>query len=162
MAGDVVGTSIEQGAVSGSVNILKLCVGMDSIEDLGIWQTQCLKLRRKQNLRPLLYHATRKVPKRRTELLNGGSIYWIIRGAIQVRQLITGFEDGQREDGAHNCLIILNPELIVVHPTPRRAFQGWRYLDLCDAPLDMNRMSNNVLEDMPHKMRRELIELCLL
>ncbi len=145
-----------------SVHIVKLCVGVDDVEDLARWQAQRLEASKRETGRPVLFHATRMVPKRKPQLLDGGSIYWVIRRLIQVRQRIIGFEDGQKADGTNCCLILLDPELVPVRPTPRRAFQGWRYLEPADAPPDMVARSGDDLKDMPAAMRRELAELCLL
>ena len=72
------------------------------------------------------------------------------------------FEDGQKTDGTKACRIMLDPKLVVVRPTPRRAFQGWRYLEAADAPEDLTNGTGKGLADLPPKMRRELAELCLL
>ena len=145
-----------------SAHIVKLCVGVGAVDDLARWQSQRLKASEQEIGRSLLFHATRMVPKRKAELLDGGSIYWVISGVIQVRQQITGFEDGQKADGTTCCLILLDPKLIPVRPTPRRAFQGWRYLEPDDAPPDVRAAAEDDLRDMPPAMRRELAELCLL
>jgi hypothetical protein len=145
-----------------TVHIVKLCVGIDAIEDLASWQRSRVKLNKHRNAGARLFHTTRMVPRRQTEILDGGSIYWVIRGAIQVRQQIIGFDEGQRSDGTKACLIILSPKLVPVRPTPRRAFQGWRYLEPEDAPTDLAATIDERIADMPAKMRRELAELCLL
>jgi len=145
-----------------SVHIVKLCVGVDAVDDLACWQKQRLQDAKREIGQPLLYHATRMVPKRQSELLDGGSIYWVIRGIIQVRQKIIGFENGQGADGRKSCLILLDPELVHVRSTPRRAFQGWRYLEAEDAPPDIGMTLRNDITDIPPAMRRELAELCLL
>ncbi len=145
-----------------TVHIVKLCVGVDAIEDLAHWQQQRLRMTKRETGKPFLFHTTRMVPRRQDDVLDGGSIYWVIRGVIQVRQRITGFEDGQKSDGTKCCLLILDPELVPVRPTPRRAFQGWRYLEPDDAPEDMVGSDTEGYADMPPKMRRDLAELCLL
>ena len=71
------------------------------------------------------------------ELLDGGSLYWVIKGVIQVRQRLVGFEEGTKDDGSRCCLILLDQQLVPVRPVPRRAFQGWRYFDAADAPPDL-------------------------
>lgn len=139
-----------------TLHIVKLSVGVDSIEDLANWQSQRLAALNR------LFHTTRMVPKRQSDVLDGGSIYWVIRGVIQARQSIIGFEEGQKEDGTRCCLILLDPELVAVRPTPRRAFQGWRYLEAEDAPSDLDRAGAAGLAEMPPTMRRELAELCLI
>ncbi len=145
-----------------SVNIIKLCVGVDAIEDLARWQRARLEATTRDVGTPRLFHRTRMVPKRRDEILDGGSIYWVIRGVIQVRQRIVGLEPGRKDDGTKCCLFHLDPKLIAVRPTPRRAFQGWRYLEPADAPADMTANTDSDVADMPPAMRRELAELCLL
>ena len=80
----------------------------------------------------------------------------------ELRQRIVAFEDGQKDDGTRCCRIMLDPELVAVKPTPRRAFQGWRYLEAADAPADLDRAVGNQLAAMPAQMRRELAELCLI
>ena len=145
-----------------TVHIVKLCVGADSIDDLAQWQKGRLELARRRGEAGRLFHTTRMVPKRQDDVLDGGSLYWVIKGVVQVRQGIVGFEDGQKEDGTRCCLIMLDSKLVPVRPTPRRAFQGWRYLDADDAPADLARDEGDALGKMPPKMRRELAELGLI
>ncbi|MGI9520166.1 MAG: DUF1489 family protein [Hyphomicrobiaceae bacterium] len=144
------------------MHIVKLCVGIDAIEDLATWQRSRIKLNKHKMAQARLFHTTRMVPRRQTEILDGGSIYWVIRGAIQVRQQITGFDEGQKSDGTKACQILLSPKLVPVRPTPRRAFQGWRYLEANDAPPDLAASIDEKIADLPAQMRRELAELCLL
>ena len=58
---------------------------------------------------------------------------------MQVRQPLADIAEGTKEDGTPCCLLILKNELIPVRPTPRRPFQGWRYLDPDEAPEDLKR-----------------------
>jgi hypothetical protein len=145
-----------------TVNIVKLCVGVDAIEDLARWQQARLAATKRETGTAFLFHTTRMVPKRQEEVLDGGSIYWVIRGVIQVRQRILELREGRKADGSKCCLFILDPELTAVRPTPRRAFQGWRYLDPTDAPPDLQGSAGGELSEMPASMRRELAELCVL
>lgn len=145
-----------------TINIIKLSVGVDSVEDLAQWQRARLQATKQETGTAFLFHKTRMVPKRQPEVLDGGSIYWVIRGVIQARQRIVGFEDSLKDDGTKCCLIMLDPELVLVRPTPRRAFQGWRYLEVDDAPPDIDAAAGNDFAEMPAKMRRDLAELCLL
>jgi hypothetical protein len=145
-----------------TTHIIKLCVGVDSIEDLALLQADRLASAIKRGAPAELFHRTRMVPKRQDAVLDGGSLYWVIRGVIQARQRITAFEDGQKEDGTRCCLMMLGSDLIAVRPTPRRAFQGWRYLDADDAPDDLLRGADDQLAGMPAQMRRELVELGLI
>jgi hypothetical protein len=144
------------------LNLVKLCVGIDSIEDLAAWQSHRLAALRKLDAKARLFHRTFQSPKRRVELCAGGSIYWVMKGKIQARQRILDFAEGTKEDGKPCCLIILDGLLVPVRPVPRRAFQGWRYLDGEDAPPDLGSGSGSDLQDLPPAMRRELAELCLI
>lgn len=145
-----------------TTHIVKLCVGVDSIEDLASWQAERLAASARLGDKAEIFHRTRMVPKRQDAVLDGGSLYWVIRGVIQARQRITALEEGQKDDGTRCCRIVLDPELVAVRPTPRRAFQGWRYLEADDAPPDIGRSAGDELAAMPPQMRRELAELCLI
>lgn len=144
-----------------TLHLVKLCVGAASIEDLAAWQAANRKFKtREGKLR--VYHPTFQTPKRTAELLDGGSLYWVIRGLIAVRQRLAGFDEGKKDDGSPCCHILLTPELVPVRPTPRRAFQGWRYLDAGDAPADLRRGARDAVTAMPADMRRKLADLGLL
>ena len=144
-----------------SLHLVKLCVGAASIEDLDAWQRERLAAQKKAGETPRLFHTTFQRPKREADLLDGGSLYWVIKGVIQVRQRITGFDEGHKADGSRCCLILLDAALIPVRPASRRAFQGWRYLSSSDAPPDLGR-ADKQLSGMPAKMRRDLADLGLL
>ena len=145
-----------------TLNLIKLSVGSESIEDLAAWQRGRLAYTKKTTGKPRLFHTTRMVPKRQAELLDGGSLYWVIKGIIQLRQRIVGFEPGAKEDGTACVLIMLDSKLVAVRPTPRRAFQGWRYLEAEDAPPDLTADAARLTTSMPPRLRRELAELGLL
>jgi hypothetical protein len=144
-----------------SLHLVKLCVGAATIEDLADWQRGRLAAMRKVGETPRLFHRTFQTPKREAELLEGGSLYWVIKGVIQARQRLVGFEEGTKDDGSRCCLILLGKALVPVRPVPRRAFQGWRYLDAADAPPDLGKVGKG-FESLPPKMRRELADLGLL
>lgn len=141
------------------LHLIKLSVGPDSIDDLVHWQQQRLKEMKKTKQPQELIHPTRMWPKRAEELLDGGSIYWVIKGMIVARQKLLGFREVTKNDLPH-CGILHDPEMILVRPTPRKAFQGWRYLEGNDAPKDRPRGDD--IDEMPEEMRRELMELGLL
>jgi hypothetical protein len=146
-----------------TVHLVKLCVGAANVDDLARWQAGRMATRRAAGAMPLLCHQTFQTPKRRDDLLAGGSLYWVIKGVILVRQRIIDLAEGTKDDGRPCCLIGLDPELVPVRPTPRRAFQGWRYLDADDVPPDLAPgQSAGDLAEMPPKMRRALAELGLL
>lgn len=143
-----------------TLHMIKLCVGADSIEDLADWQAKH-RMRKAKTGKNCAYHTTFQAPKRQAELLAGGSLYWVIKGTILVRQELVGFEDGTKDDGSPGCLLLLDPKLIAVRPVPRRPFQGWRYLEAADAPADLKR-GDAALAVMPADMRKKLAELGLL
>ena len=144
------------------LHMIKLCVGAESIEDLAEWQKGRLAAQRAAGETPRLFHGTRMVPRRQAELLDGGSLYWVIKGVVQVRQRITGFGEGQKPDGTPCCLVYLDQPLIPTQPVPRRAFQGWRYLEPADAPPDLDARASRALAELPADMRKELAELGLI
>ena len=119
------------------IHLVKLCVGCDSIEDLADWQRRRLAAMRAGGQKPELFHRTFQMPKRREELLSGGSLYWVIKGMVQARQRVLDLREGSKDDGTPCCLIMLDRTLVAVRPVPRRAFQGWRYLGVEDAPPDL-------------------------
>ena len=146
-----------------TLHLIKLCVGCDSIEDLASWQAERLKQRRKDGEKnPRLFHRTFQSPKRRDELLAGGSLYWVIKGLVQVRQPLLDIGEGTKDDGTPCCLLILKNQLVPVRPAPRRPFQGWRYLDPAEAPEDLKRGAAGDIVAMPPKLRKQLAELGLL
>lgn len=144
------------------LNIIKLCVGASSIEDLATWQSERMREQKKRGEKPRIFHATLQTPKRQAELLKGGSLYWVIKGIVQVRQKLAGFEEGTKEDGSPCCLILLDRKLVPVRPVPRRAFQGWRYLAGDDTPPDLGAGGGDDLATLPHEMRRALLDLGLI
>ncbi len=137
-----------------TIHLLKLCVGIDNIDDLR--ECQAGRLR---NLGEIV-HITRMVPKRSNELTGGGSLYWVIKGHIQARQRILDIIRFSDDEGIKRCRLLLDSDLIPVHPQPRRPFQGWRYLDPHDAPPDLPQ--NEAETKIPEKMRDDLMELGLL
>jgi hypothetical protein len=142
------------------LHLIKLCVGADSVKDLEDWIKQKLKKRKLAAKREHI-HTTRMVPKRAEELLDGGSLYWVIRGQIMCRERfldVRPFVDGE---GVGRCRLVLDGKVVLVEPRPFRAFQGWRYLAAKDAPRDLDRAAPGA-KDMPEHLRRELRELGLL
>jgi len=93
--------------------------------------------KRAQALDGMPQHVTRMWPKRADEVLNGGSIYWVIKGVILCRQKILRLDEKIGADGIRRCAIISDPQLVRVAATPKRAFQGWRYFQPSDAPADL-------------------------
>lgn len=144
-----------------TLNIVKLCVGADSIDDLREWVSQRSLMAMAAGLEPHSIHTTRMVPKRVEELLDGGSLYWVIKGQILARQSLLDIRTSTGGDGITRCDLVLGPEVIATAPAPRRPFQGWRYLVVEDAPRDLD-SSLAADNDMPDELKRELAELGLL
>ena len=141
------------------LNIIKLSVGSESLDGLVAWQNQILKDKKSRGLKAELIHPTRQWPKRTEEVLNGGSIYWVIKGFIVGRQKLVEFKKVTK-NGIPHCGLVYDAKMIPVRITPRKAFQGWRYLDDKDAPPD--RKIGDTIDEMPEKMKKELVELGLL
>jgi len=120
-----------------SLHLLKLCVGADRVEDLAVWQAARIDEARARGEDPRPVHVTRMWPRRGDALAAGGSLYWVIRGRVLVRQRIVGLEPRTGADGIRRCALRLEPELVRTVPQPRRPFQGWRYLRPEDAPRDL-------------------------
>ena len=139
-------------------NLLKLAVGVDDPGHLRSRQARSINAAGNVLIR------TRMKPKRTGELLGGGSLYWVIRRLIQVRQAIVSLRTDTDYEGRNQCLIELAPDHVLVQPVRRRPFQGWRYLRSEDAPPDLDAHSEGdfVDPDMPTKMRAELKRLGLI
>ena len=143
-----------------TLHLIKLCVGAESIDSLAKWQKRKLAELRKKGRKPELVHVTRQTPKRAEELLDGGSLYWVIRGYIAVRQRLIDVRPARARDGIPRCSLVYDPELI---PTLRRAhrpFQGWRYLRPQDVPPDVRALKGS--KGLPEALCAELSELGLL
>ena len=120
-----------------TLNLLKLCVGTETVEDLAAWQASRAAANRAAGLDPRPCHVTRMWPRRADELLAGGSLYWVIKGLVLARQRLLALEPRDGADGVRRCALRLDPELVRTTPQPRRPFQGWRYLQSRDAPEDL-------------------------
>lgn len=137
-----------------AVHLKKLSVGATSLNSLREWQD--VRVARGLDI----IHPTRNWPRRASEILDGGSLYWVIKGKMLARQKIADLREVTRSDGRPACGIILKPGLIPVWPRRFRAFQGWRYLEVDDAPGDLP-MSDNATP-LPADLASELRELGLL
>ncbi len=145
-----------------TLHILKLCVGVDSVEDLASWQRRRLATMRKTDADAELMHVTRQTPRREGFAPGSSSIYWVIGGYIRVRQKITALREVQGADGIVRCGLAFDPELVPVEPVPRRAFQGWRYLSAAEAPADLQPGAASSDGAIPPAMRQALMELRLI
>jgi hypothetical protein len=144
-----------------TLHLIKLCVGADSIDDLKGWVADRSMHALAAGLEPHSTHTTRMVPKRVEELLDGGSLYWVIKGQVQARQKLLDVKSFTGADGISRCDLVLGPEVIETAPAPRRPFQGWRYLVADEAPRDLAGFGGGS-QEMPADLRRELAELGLL
>jgi hypothetical protein len=144
-----------------TVHLIKLCVGVETVKELADWQVERLKRLKRERKTPELCHRTLQTPRRRDEILEGGSLYWVIKGFVLVRQRIVDLRADVKEDGTACCGIVLDRELVPTRAHPRRAFQGWRYLDAADAPKDAKAFAD-AEETIPPGMREELRELRLI
>jgi hypothetical protein len=144
-----------------ALHLIKLCVGADSIQDLEDWIELKLRQMKKDGRKPEQYHTTRMLPKRVDEILDGGSLYWVIKGQISARQQMRDIRPFTDTEGISRCHLVLETKVIPVMPRPCRPFQGWRYLKDEEAPRDLGESGADVAL-MPEELRRELRELGLL
>jgi len=142
-----------------TIHLIKLSVGPQALSDLENWQAERLREMERTHQKPELMHITRHKPKRAEEVLNGGSIYWVIKGWICARQKLLELRPLLR-DGVPHCGLVFDKELVRVQLRPRRPFQGWRYFDPNDAPPDI--VKGMADYGLPDDMRRELTALGLL
>jgi len=144
-----------------SVHLIKLCVGVDDVRHLARIQAGRLAEARRRGDVPELRHVTRNTPKRAVEILDGGSLYWVIKGFIRARQTVIDIRPVERDDGRPACALVLDPGLIRTEIRSFRPFQGWRYLAVEDAPPDAPPGAGSD-EDVPAEMAAELKGLGLL
>ena len=140
--------------MSDFINLIKLSVGSSSVEDIVAWQT-----RRRKELRDRDYaHVTRMWPKREAELVNGGSIYWVVSGTVQCRQRILRLEEFIGKDGIRRCGIVLDPEVHLTETALKRPFQGWRYLKPEESPRDLPKARKSE-DSLPPQLSAALAEI---
>ena len=139
------------------LNLIKLAVGIEDLEHLAQRQKSF------RNKAGKYRHRTRMTPQRQAEVLNGGSMFWVIKGMILVRQPIISLGQGKDKHGKSLCVIEMEPVQILVQPRVQRAFQGWRYLKPADVPDDIKKGGKIFVDPtMPQKMKLELAKLGLL
>lgn len=139
------------------LHLTKLAVGVRDIAHLREIQAE----RAKRS--PPLRHRTRNFPRRAAEIIDGGSIYWVISGSLLARQRILDIIDDQWDDGSACAGLILDPALVPLSGRPTKPFQGWRYLSQADAPPDLTAVPLAIGEAaLPAALRHELRALCLL
>jgi hypothetical protein len=144
------------------LHLIKLCVGIEDIAHLRRVQRIRLDAARAVDPKATLAHITRMTPRRSDELLDGGSLYWVIRRQVQVRQRLLDIVRFTDSEGIGRCRLVIDPELVPLRPHPRRAFQGWRYLEASDAPPDLQTEGSRDAAEMPAEMRASLMEMGLI
>jgi hypothetical protein len=144
-----------------TLHLIKLCVGAESLADLREWMAARMA-EAKRRRAPLRHaHVTRMAPKRAWDILDGGSLYWVIKGQIGARQRLVGIEPFVDSSGIGRCRLWLDGAVVAVAPRPMRAFQGWRYFEAKSAPPDIDETQPGFAA-MPEALRRELAGLGLL
>jgi hypothetical protein len=139
------------------LHLTKLAVGVRDINHLRALQRERIATN------PPLRHRTRNAPRRRDDVLDGGSLYWVVNGTMLVRQPILDIVQDRWDDGSACAGLILEPALVPLAGRPTKPFQGWRYLNPDDAPPDLPALGPALGEDaLPAALRRELRSLCLL
>jgi hypothetical protein len=141
-----------------ALHLIKLCVGADSIEDLSDWQKKRLAERKRKGEGAEIRHVTRMTPKRADELLDGGSLYWVIKGQIAVRQRLVALRPAVK-NGVPHCALVLDAALVPTMRRFHRPFQGWRYFEPGDAPRDLRKGDKRAL---PEALHAELVSLGLI
>ena len=144
-----------------TVNLLRVAAGVKNIDHLHeVIECHAFMHERLGHVMPL---TTRNRPKRQSELLDDGSVYWIIKNMILARAKFLGFEEVQDEDGRSYITMFVSTDIVLTEPRQKRGFQGWRYLTVEDAPKDLDK-SNKLKpdQDMPMEMVKELQSLGLL
>ena len=143
------------------MHMIKLCVGVATLEELESYREERAHWWGADYGENVHVHRTRTMPKRRAEMEGIGSIYWVIRGQIACRERILAVRPFVDKEGIGRCHLVLDPKCVLVDPRPFRAFQGWRYLEVKDAPRDLERAAPGA-SAMPEPMRRELRDLGLI
>ena len=123
--------------MNGKIHLIKISVGSETVECLQKWQATPRALAPDGKPR----HITRMWPKRGADLLEGGSIYWVIKGFLQCRQKILRLDEMIGEDGVRRCSIVLDPVIVLTTKVKKRPFQGWRYFYADEAPADLRKRS---------------------
>jgi len=150
-----------------TVHLIKLCVGVTHVMELFHEYERLAKIARAKGKKPEDSHWTRSRPQRADEVLDRGSLYWVVRGIIRARHRILRLDDVRDKAGNKYCAIVYDPKPILVAPRPRRAFQGWRYLEVDDAPPDLANQKMALRdareeERLPPEMARDLRALGLI
>ena len=140
-----------------TVHLVKMAVGISSVEHLKDMQKKCWA-----DKDGIIHHFTRNKPKRSHELLDGGAIFWIIKGYIRVKQRVRGFNEIFDRNKKRRCRITLDPKLVRVEMLAHKPIQGWRYMEDDIAPAAVNANHAVCIDGFPDAMVEELKSLGLL
>ena len=143
------------------INLVKLCVGINSVTELEIRQRKLLFENEDYNNSEFTFHVTRMFPQKEKEILSGGSLYWVIKGQILARQKITALKKINDDNDIKRCLLILERKIYLTQSQPRKPFQGWRYLKPEITPKDIS-IYNKKKKEIPHKLQIELYKMGVL
>ena len=145
-----------------AVNIVKLAVGVKSVEELSLIQRQFLKQAGDHKTNGF-YHSTKLMPKKHEAIVKSGSLYWVIKGVICARQKIVAITKQEDTDVIKRCKIFLNDTIIKTTPIRKRPFQGWRYLKKNKTPADLaDPVTGTFEDDIPLDIQQQLLEVGLL
>ena len=140
-----------------ALHIVKLAVGIKDIAHLEQKQNA------RMNRNGILVHSTRNTPIKLKEILDGGSIFWVIKKFVRVRQRIISIETGVDIEGRRSCSFVLDTDLVKTELKESRAFQGWRYFRDEEIPQDLHKIDScRANEELPSEMQLELQTLGLL
>jgi hypothetical protein len=142
------------------IHVIKLCVGVATLEELEGYREERAHWWGADYGEDVHVHRTRTRPKRAAEIEESGSIYWVISGVIRARQKVLRLAEALDEQGLPCCDIIMSPDLVRVLPRPRGPFQGWRYLEVEDAPPDLG--AAGFAEEGSVEIAEELVRLGLI
>ena len=144
------------------VNIVKLAVGIQSVEELALIQRRFLNQPEVDANRGF-YHSTKLMPKKHEAIVESGSLYWVIKGVICARQKILSITKQEDPDGIKRCKIFLDNSIIKTAPVRKKPFQGWRYLKKNRTPADItDPVTTTFDDDIPLKVQQQLLEVGLL
>ena len=142
------------------LHIIKLCVGVETVEELDQWYREEVLVHAARGEGYERIHVTRMFPKRVDEILDGGSLYWVIKGVILCRQRLIRLEERRGDDGILRCALVMDRQVIRTEAAPRRPFQGWRYMQGKDAPRDLAKARGGD-DSIPVELARALAEIGL-
>lgn len=141
------------------LHILKVAAGIGSLEHLrDVVQRYAYQ---DPELGPIMHMSSRNRPKRADEIVEGGSMFWIIKRTVVARAPIIAIREEERFDGKTGCQFCIRPEIFATVPQPKRGFQGWRYYKDEDTPDDLITGDSDAGKGSP-ELAQELQELGLL